>query len=152
MEILRECHGLYQYYNKTWNSYLNFCLLKIVVLLSNHENHLQTIFLPKNIAYLLSYAFLFIAIANSTVFNLKLTVSCAIVLKCFQFSQYVRKVFILLKIFIIRKMNTKYFSPVRYYDFSLRFLVRYLRYYSLLSFNPKKFNSLRYLTHSVISL
>ena len=109
MEILRECHGLYQYYNKTWNSYLNFCLLKIVVLLSNHENHLQTIFLPKNIAYLLSYAFLFIAIANSTVFNLKLTVSCAMILKCFQFSQYVRKVFILLKIFIIRKMNTKYF-------------------------------------------
>ena len=116
MEILRECHGLYQYYNKTWNSYLNFCLLKIVVLLSNHENHLQTIFLPKNIAYLLSYAFLFIAIANSTVFNLKLTVSCAMILKCFQFSQYVRKVFILLKIFIIRKMNTKYFSRVRYYD------------------------------------
>ena len=29
-------------------------LLKIVVLLSNHENYLQTIFLGKNIEYLLS--------------------------------------------------------------------------------------------------
>ena len=36
---------------KTWNSYLNLWLLKIVALLSNHENHLQTIFLPKIIAY-----------------------------------------------------------------------------------------------------
>ena len=32
------------------NSYLNFCVLKIAVLLSNHENDVQTIFLPKSIA------------------------------------------------------------------------------------------------------
>ena len=55
MEILKECHCLYQYYSETWNSDLNVWLLKIKELLSNHENHLQTIFLPRNIAYLLSY-------------------------------------------------------------------------------------------------
>ena len=49
MEILKECHGLYHYYYETWNSYLNVCLLKKVILFSNHENHLQTIFLPKNL-------------------------------------------------------------------------------------------------------
>ena len=32
------------------DSYLNFCVLKIAVLLSNHENHVQTIFLLKSIA------------------------------------------------------------------------------------------------------
>ena len=36
-------------------SWVNVSLLKIMALLSNHENHLQTIFLPKNIVYLLSY-------------------------------------------------------------------------------------------------
>ena len=55
MEILKECHCLYQYYYETWNSYLNVCLLKIVVLLSNRENYLQTIFLRKGIVYLLFY-------------------------------------------------------------------------------------------------
>ena len=55
MEILKKRHRLHKYYDETWNSYLNVCLLKIVVLLFNLENHLQTIFLPKNIAYLLSY-------------------------------------------------------------------------------------------------
>ena len=34
MESLKEFHCLYQYYYETWNSYLNVCLLKIVVLLS----------------------------------------------------------------------------------------------------------------------
>ena len=42
MEILKEYHYLYQHYYETRNSYLNTCQLKIVVLLSNHENHLQT--------------------------------------------------------------------------------------------------------------
>ena len=42
MEILKEYHYLYQHYYETCNSYLNICQLKIVVLLSNHENHLQT--------------------------------------------------------------------------------------------------------------
>ena len=37
MEILKECHCVYQYYNETWNSYLNLYLLNIVVLLSTHE-------------------------------------------------------------------------------------------------------------------
>ena len=76
MKIVKECHCLNQYYYETWNSYINIYLSKIVVLLSNHENYLQTIFLPKNIAYLLSYflsqhfyATLFIAIAKTTVFN-----------------------------------------------------------------------------------
>ena len=55
MEILKESHCLYQYYYETWNSYLNVYLLKTVVLFPNHENNLQTIFLPKNITYLLSY-------------------------------------------------------------------------------------------------
>ena len=55
MENLKECNCSYQYYYKTWNSQLDVCLLTIVVLLSNHENRLQTIFLPKNIAYLVSY-------------------------------------------------------------------------------------------------
>ena len=64
---------------KIWNFYLNFCLSKIVVLLSNHENHLQTIFLPENIAYLLSYFLhqhfytsLFIAIFAFFPFQIKL--------------------------------------------------------------------------------
>ena len=56
MEILKEYYCLYQNYYETSNSYQNVCLLKIVVLFySSHENHLQTIFLSKNIAYLLSY-------------------------------------------------------------------------------------------------
>ena len=55
MEILKEPHCLYLYYYETWNSFLNVCLLKIVALFPNHENHLQAIILPKNIAYLLSY-------------------------------------------------------------------------------------------------
>ena len=55
IENLKECHCSYQYYYKTWNSQLDVCLLTIVVLLSNHENRLQTIFLPKNSAYLVSY-------------------------------------------------------------------------------------------------
>ena len=42
MEILKEYHYLYQHYYETCNSCLNICQLKIVVLLSNHENHLQT--------------------------------------------------------------------------------------------------------------
>ena len=44
MEIFKECHCLYQCYYENWDSYLNIYPLKIVVLLSNHENHLQTIF------------------------------------------------------------------------------------------------------------
>ena len=44
MEISKECPCLNQYYYETWNSYLNVYLLKKVVLLSNHENHLQIIF------------------------------------------------------------------------------------------------------------
>ena len=55
MGISKECHRLNQYYYETSNYYLNVYLLKTVLLLSNHENHLQTIFLPKNIVYLLSY-------------------------------------------------------------------------------------------------
>ena len=53
MEISKECPCLNQYYYETWNSYLNVYLLKKVVLLSNHENHLQKIFWPRNIVYLL---------------------------------------------------------------------------------------------------
>ena len=55
MEILKECHCIYLNCYESWNSFLNLCLLKIVLLFPNHENHLQPIFLPKNIAFLLSY-------------------------------------------------------------------------------------------------
>ena len=55
MEISKVCHCLNQYYYETRNSYLNVYLLKIVVLFSDRENHLQAIFLPKYIVYLLSY-------------------------------------------------------------------------------------------------
>ena len=55
MKSLKECDYLNQYYYENWNSYLNVYLLKIVVLLCNHEHNLQTIFLPKNILYLLSH-------------------------------------------------------------------------------------------------
>ena len=44
MEILKEYYCFYQYYYETCNSYLNVYLLKIVVLFSNQENHLQRIF------------------------------------------------------------------------------------------------------------
>ena len=44
MEILKECHFLYQCYHKTGNFYLNVYLLKIVVLFSNHENNLEMSF------------------------------------------------------------------------------------------------------------
>ena len=52
MDIFKVSHCLYQYYYETLNSYLNDCLLKVVVLVSNHENHLLTIFLHKNICIL----------------------------------------------------------------------------------------------------
>ena len=55
MEILKECHCIYLNYYESWNSFLNLSLLKIAVLFPNHENHLQAIFLPKNVAFLLSY-------------------------------------------------------------------------------------------------
>ena len=55
MEILKECYFLYQYCSETWNYYLYVYLLKIVVLIYKNKNHIQTIFLPKNIAHLLSY-------------------------------------------------------------------------------------------------
>ena len=148
MEILKECHRLYQCYYETWNSYLNVYLSKIIVLFSYHENHLQTIFLAKNIAYLSFYFlsqyflnFLFRSLCKeyyslllwSLVINrrcitleiakdlntvilklsehlLKLTVSCATILRCFLFLQNVWKIFYVLKIFIIRKTNTKYFN------------------------------------------
>ena len=75
--LIFELNVIVYIYYETWNSYLNVCLSKIVVLLFNPENHLQTIFLPKKIAYSLSYFFLsqhfyssfFIAIAQSTMFN-----------------------------------------------------------------------------------
>ena len=41
MGISKECPCLNQYNYGTWNSFLNVYLLKKVVLLSNHENHLQ---------------------------------------------------------------------------------------------------------------
>ena len=43
-------------YDETWNYYLKLCLLKIVVVLSNHENCLRKIFLPKTLktCYLIS--------------------------------------------------------------------------------------------------
>ena len=77
MEISKECPCLNQYYYETWNSYLNVYLLKIVVLLSNHENHLQTIFFYQGKLHTchlisqvnISYTSLFIAIAKSTLFN-----------------------------------------------------------------------------------
>ena len=49
---MKECCCLNQYYCET---YLNVYRLKIGVLLSNHENHFQTIFLLKNIINLLFY-------------------------------------------------------------------------------------------------
>ena len=55
MEILKECHFLYQCYHKTGNFYLNVYLLKIVVLFSNHENNLEIVFCLKSNVYLLSY-------------------------------------------------------------------------------------------------
>ena len=55
MEILKECHCLYHFYDENQNSYLNIYLSETVVSISNHENYVQTIFLPKNIVYLLSY-------------------------------------------------------------------------------------------------
>ena len=76
MKILKECHCLYQCYYETSNAYLNVCLLKTVILLSNHENHHQTASLTMNIGYLSSYFLsqhfytsFFIAIAKITVFN-----------------------------------------------------------------------------------
>ena len=169
MDILKECHCLYQHYYKTWNCCLNICLLKIKVLLLNHENHLQTIFLPKSIAYLLSYflsqhflyhpfhsqrvlclIFVFFPCqikyfcilckrSNGLLWSLVISQRCitletanglktviflskvnCVILKCFLSDNMFGKVFVLFKIFLIRKMNTKYFHGfiIKIYTFS----------------------------------